>query len=222
LTQTNPKKVLIEKKRTSYIIDCFISWFLIISIYKAYAAKHYKHFQLFFSFFFSIFEGMTKRLKNSLKFLTETETNKKLKLKNFFQSFSWYWKVWKKLKKSCIFRVLCLKKLKNVNKTLKTENFYWWLYFTENRFRIDVKNTEKWEQELKMRMNLKNKWLGPKIKKKFILPFLVIWPWPRGIWPWPDPIRGFCPRATFLLFKKSFLLFESLFFHFLQDYILPR
>ena len=128
------------------------------------------------------FGGMTKRQKYSLKFLTETETNK----------------------------------------TLKTENFYWKLYFTENRFRIDVKNTEKWEQELKMRMNLKNKWLGPKIKKKFILPFLVIWPWPRGIWPWPDPIRGFCPRATFLLFKKSFLLFESLFFHFLQDYILLR
>jgi len=30
------------------------------------------------------------------------------------------------------------KKLKNVKKTLKTENFYWKLYLTENRFRIDV------------------------------------------------------------------------------------
>jgi hypothetical protein len=30
---------------------------------------------------------MTKRLKNSLKFLTETETNKTLKLKIFFSVF---------------------------------------------------------------------------------------------------------------------------------------
>ena len=34
------------------------------------------------------------------------------------------------------------------------------------------------------------------------------------------PIRGFCPRATFL--SKKFYTFRKLFFHFLQDHILLR
>ncbi len=60
---------------------------------------------------------MTKRQKSSLKFFTETETNKTLKLKSVENTE-------KKMKKKNFFQGFMPKKLKNVNKTLKTENFY--------------------------------------------------------------------------------------------------
>jgi hypothetical protein len=64
--------------------------------------------------FFTVFFWKLKSVEN-----TKKKTEKKLKKNFFFQGFM-------------------PKKLKNVNKILKTENFYWKLYLTENRFRIDV------------------------------------------------------------------------------------
>ena len=89
--------------------------------------------------------GMTKRQKSSLKFFTETEKIKHWNWK-FFTVFFWKLKsventekkTEKKLEKNFFFQDFMPKKLKNVNKTLETENFYWKLYLTENRFRIDV------------------------------------------------------------------------------------
>ena len=80
----------------------------------------------FFNWNFMCLLGMAKRLKIHWKIFTETEKNKSLKLKKISSVF---WKIF--------LGVLCLKKLKIVNKTLKTENIYWKLYFTENLFSVD-------------------------------------------------------------------------------------
>ena len=86
-----------------------------------------------------LYRGMTKRQKSSLKFFTETETNKTLKLKIFFSVFrktEKYRKYWKKTEK-------CQQNTENWKLLLKAlfnwKSFpdrclkYWKIRKTENR-----------------------------------------------------------------------------------------